>query len=65
VINVSWHDAMAFCRWLTGHLNLDGEVVRLPTEWEWQWVAQAGAAGLRFPWGPDWRDLGETLRNPA
>ncbi len=49
---------MAFCRWLTGHLNLDGEVVRLPTEWEWQWVAQAGAEGLRFPWGPYWRDLG-------
>ncbi len=57
-IKVSWHDAMAFCRWLTGRLNLEGEVVRLPTEWEWQWVAQAGAAGLRFPWGPDWRDLG-------
>lgn len=57
-INVSWHDAMAFCRWLTGRLNLEGEVVRLPTEWEWQWGAQAGAAGLRFPWGPDWRDLG-------
>ncbi|MBK7849434.1 MAG: SUMF1/EgtB/PvdO family nonheme iron enzyme [Zoogloea sp.] len=57
-IKVSWHDAMAFCRWLTGRLNLEGEVVRLPNEWEWQWVAQAGAAGLRFPWGPDWRDLG-------
>lgn len=57
-INVSWHDAMAFCRWLTGHLNLDGEVVRLPTEWEWQWAAQAGAAGLRFPWGHDWFECG-------
>jgi len=56
-INVSWHDAMAFCRWLTARLGLVEEVVRLPTEWEWQWVAQAGAAGLRFPWGPDWRDL--------
>lgn len=57
VINVSWHDAMAFCRWLTGRLDLEGEVVRLPTEWEWQWGAQAGTAGLCFPWGPDWRDL--------
>lgn len=58
VINVSWYDAMAFCRWLTARLGLEGEVVRLPTEWEWQWVAQAGAVGLRFPWGPDWLDLG-------
>ncbi len=58
VINVSWHDAMAFCRWLTARLGLEGEVVRLPTEWEWQWVAQAGAAGLRFPWGSDWLECG-------
>lgn len=50
------------CRWLTARLGLEGEVVRLPTEWEWQWVAQAGAAGLRFPWGPDWLKCGENSR---
>lgn len=37
-------------------------MVCLPTEWEWQWVAQAGAAGLRFPWGPDWLKCGENSR---
>lgn len=56
VINVSWHDAMAFCRWLTARLGLEGEVVRLPTEWEWQWMAQAGEADLKFPWGNHWRE---------
>jgi len=49
-------------RWLTAHLGLEGEVVRLPTEWEWQWVAQVGAAGLRFPWGSDWLDFGGNSR---
>lgn len=54
-INVSWYDAVAFCRWLTDRLGLtDGEIVQLPTEWEWQWVAQAGQAALEYPWGVDW-----------
>ena len=35
--NVSWFDAMAFCRWLT---NKVGYEVRLPTELEWQQVAE-------------------------
>ncbi|SFM73119.1 nSTAND1 domain-containing NTPase [Nitrosomonas communis] len=35
-INVSWYDALAYCRWLSTKLSLD---IRLPTEWEWQWAA--------------------------
>lgn len=54
-INVSWYDAMAFCRWLSARFALEqGEQVRLPTEWEWQWVAQSCAARLPYPWGEDW-----------
>ncbi|MBN8442220.1 MAG: SUMF1/EgtB/PvdO family nonheme iron enzyme [Thauera sp.] len=55
VIHVSWHDAMAFCAWLSTRLGLAlDEQVRLPTEWEWQWVAQSRAAGQAYPWGDDW-----------
>jgi hypothetical protein len=54
-INVSWYDAIAFCRWLSHRLGLaEGRVVRLAAEWEWQWVAQAGAEACEYPWGGEW-----------
>nr|WP_291992030.1 formylglycine-generating enzyme family protein [Candidatus Accumulibacter sp. ACC003] len=57
-INVSWYDALAFCRWLSKRLALaEGEVVRLPTEWEWQWVAQAGTQAQKYPWRGEWNTM--------
>jgi hypothetical protein len=49
--NVSWHDAVAFCRWLSARLGCE---VRLPYEWEWQQAATGGNAHNEYPWGPAW-----------
>jgi formylglycine-generating enzyme required for sulfatase activity len=49
--NVSWYDAMAFCRWLSARLGYE---VRLPTEWEWQQAATGGDPGNEYPWGLEW-----------
>jgi hypothetical protein len=57
--NVSWYDAVAFCRWLTekyrgrGLLG-KGHEFRLPTEWEWQQAATGGNVKNTYPWGPEW-----------
>lgn len=50
VTGVSWHEANAYCRWLS---RRTGRNYRLPTEAEWEKAAR-GATGLKFPWGTDW-----------
>jgi hypothetical protein len=47
--NVSWYDAIAFCRWLSAKLR---EKIRLPTEQEWEKAAR-GTDARQYPWGDD------------
>ena len=49
-VNVSWYDAIAYCRWLSAKLRLD---ILLPTEWQWQRAAR-GPNGEKRPWPGDW-----------
>jgi formylglycine-generating enzyme required for sulfatase activity len=49
VVNVSWNDAMEFCRWLG---RVDGKPYRLPTEAEWEYACRAGTT-TRYSYGDD------------
>ncbi|MDE0306781.1 MAG: SUMF1/EgtB/PvdO family nonheme iron enzyme [Albidovulum sp.] len=57
-VDLTWHDAMGYCAWLTSEWRAVGrigahEIVRLPTEPEWE-VAARGPRGWHYPWGAEW-----------
>ncbi len=61
--DLTWRDARAYCDWLTGKWRSHGrigtdEIVRLPTEPEWERAARGDqmeeGAAVVYPWGHLW-----------
>ena len=63
VVYVSWHDALAYCNWLTQQLRSHnahdvfdqafpaGWRITLPSELEWERAARGADDGRHWPWG--------------
>jgi len=61
--DVTWHDARAYCAWVTQEWRRVGKIgareeVRLPTEAEWEkaasWDPEGKGQKREYPWGNDW-----------
>ncbi len=50
VVGISWHDAVAYCEWLSEQLETP---IRLPTEAEREFAARGGLVGADWPEASD------------
>ncbi|MCP4426928.1 MAG: formylglycine-generating enzyme family protein, partial [Chloroflexi bacterium] len=48
VVRVTWHDAIAYCAWLS---KATGKQVTLPSEAEWEKAARGHQDQREYPWG--------------
>jgi len=59
-VGVSWEDAAAYCRWLSGKT---GKHFRLCRDSEWEYAARGGLEQKLYPWGDDLTPAGKHLCN--
>jgi len=60
-VNVTWHDALAYCRWLGEKTGLP---VTLPSEAEWEKAAR-GTGGRIYPWGDEFDESKCNMRKSS
>lgn len=68
-VDLTWHDAVQFCAWLTDAAGpvqggRPGARFRLPSEAEWEHAAR-GTAGRVFPWGDEWDSARANVRESS
>jgi formylglycine-generating enzyme required for sulfatase activity len=51
VVSVSWHDATAYCRWLS---EVTGKAITLPSEAQWEKAVRGDKDRREYTWGDEW-----------